>query len=133
MDTNFRSTFYLIKSFLPYLIKYKKNKGKIILVGSVASFKGAAKESLYCASKFAQWGFAQSLDAEIREYGISMTFIAPGGVNTNFDNVINRAKKPISKLIDPIEVARTIKFLLGSKSNYRISHLIMRPFNENIL
>ncbi|MEZ4517662.1 MAG: SDR family NAD(P)-dependent oxidoreductase [Chloroflexota bacterium] len=40
-----------------------------MFVASVAGLKGLPNESVYCASKFAQVGFAQAVDYETREKG----------------------------------------------------------------
>ena len=67
MDTNMRASFLVTRAFLPTLLA--KGSGDLIFVASVAGLKGLPHEAVYCASKFAQVGFAQALDHEVREKG----------------------------------------------------------------
>lgn len=77
MDTNMRASFLVTRAFLPTLLQ--RGAGDLVFVASVAGLKGLPLEAVYCASKFAQVGFAQALDHELRERGIRVTVVAPGG------------------------------------------------------
>ncbi|MCB1084433.1 MAG: SDR family NAD(P)-dependent oxidoreductase, partial [Simkania sp.] len=59
MDLNFLSHVFLIKKLLPHLKKQKR--ADIVFFFFVASLAGKQKGTIYCASKFALRGFAQSL------------------------------------------------------------------------
>lgn len=59
MDTNMRSSFLCTASFLPGMLE--RRQGWVVFVASVAGLKGLPHESIYCATKFAQVGFAQAL------------------------------------------------------------------------
>ena len=54
------------------------------MISSVAGLYGFAGEAFYCAAKFAQVGFAQALDRELRPHGIKVVIICPGDVKTEF-------------------------------------------------
>src|SRR5579859_4948821 len=82
MNTNVRSTFLCTHAFLPEMLARKS--GAIIIVSSQAGLHGYPGETVYCATKFAQVGFAEALDAEVREHNIKVSVIAPGSVNTYF-------------------------------------------------
>ncbi len=64
MDTNVRSTFLFTRHSVPVMIKQKS--GTILMISSMAGLYGFAGEAVYCATKFAQVGFAQALDRELR-------------------------------------------------------------------
>ncbi len=60
MDANMKSSFLFSRHAAPVMIEQKG--GEILFISSVAGLQGYAGEAVYCASKFAQVGFAQALD-----------------------------------------------------------------------
>ena len=82
MDTNVRSTFLFTRHVVPVMIK--QGSGTILMISSMAGIYGFAGEAVYCATKFAQVGFAQALDKELRPHGIKVGVMCPGGVKTEF-------------------------------------------------
>ena len=62
INLNFLSATYVVRAFIP-LMK-QKGKGDIIFVSSTSGLQGHPKGSMYCASKFALRGFADSLREE---------------------------------------------------------------------
>ncbi|MEN9946121.1 MAG: hypothetical protein RLZZ293_507 [Pseudomonadota bacterium] len=61
--------------------------GHIINIGSVAGVEAYAKGSVYCATKHAVHAISQSLREEMVEYGIKVSEILPGAVNTEFSTI----------------------------------------------
>ena len=70
MDTNVRSTFLFTRHTVPVMIK--QGSGTILMISSMAGLYGFGGEAVYCATKFAQVGFAQALDKELRPHGIKI-------------------------------------------------------------
>lgn len=58
------------------------NQGHIASISSVAGFAPLYARAAYAASKHAMEGFFRSLDAELREYGVTSTIVCPSFVNT---------------------------------------------------
>ncbi len=112
MNTNMRSSFLCTAAFLPGMLE--RREGAIVFVASVAGLRGLPDESVYCATKFAQVGFAQSLDYETRPHGVKVSVIAPGGVNTHFALGTGRtAGDPaLEEMMDAQDVAEAILFAL---------------------
>jgi short-subunit dehydrogenase len=81
MEINFFGGISLTKLVLPLLIESKK--GQIVVTTSIAGKFGFLLRSAYCASKHALYGFYESLQLELMDKGISVTFICPGRVKTN--------------------------------------------------
>ncbi len=67
METNMRSTFLFTRHAVPLMLE--QGSGLILMLSSMAGKYGFAGEAVYCASKFAQVGFAQALDKELRRRG----------------------------------------------------------------
>ena len=82
MAANVRSTFLFTRHAVPVMVN--QASGTILMISSMAGKYGFAGEAVYCASKFAQVGFAQALDKELRPHGIKVGVICPGGVKTEF-------------------------------------------------
>jgi len=61
----------------------QQGHGRIAFIGSVVGFLPAPYESIYSASKHALEGYAESLDHEVRQFGIRTAIIEPGFVRTN--------------------------------------------------
>jgi len=82
-DVNVRGTFLATRSVLPSMLA--RGSGHIVNIVSVSGLIGEAEAAGYNATKWAVRGFSQSLVKEVRDKGIRVTVINPGGVNN--DNV----------------------------------------------
>ncbi len=82
MDTNIAGTVWPIRAAVPRFLE--AGGGDIVIVASVAGLRGAGDEAVYAATKFAQVGLAGGLDRELREKGIRVSTICPGGTATEF-------------------------------------------------
>ncbi|MGD6966128.1 SDR family NAD(P)-dependent oxidoreductase [Rossellomorea vietnamensis] len=105
LSVNFLGTVYLTKALLPSMVS--KDSGSIINIISTAGLRGKKNESYYAASKFALRGFAESLQKEFEESGISIINAYMGGMNTPFWDDSQHVQNP-SRLRSPREVAEII-------------------------
>ena len=130
MRANMRSSFLCTHRFLPAMLD--RRSGQICFIGSVAGLKGLPGESLYCASKFAQMGFAQALDYETREQGVKVSVVAPGGVNTEFAIGTGRVEgdPALDEMLDPEDVAAAVRFALTQPDGCRTFLIGLRPMSE---
>lgn len=80
METNFFGTINSINSVIDYF-KNKKS-GNIVVVSSVASYRGLPAAGAYCASKSALTSFAESLFFELKRHNIKISIISPGFIKT---------------------------------------------------
>lgn len=69
------------KLFAPAMVE--KGRGHIVNVASAAGYYAAPDMTAYSASKHAVMGLSESLRAEMSEYGIGVSAICPGIINTN--------------------------------------------------
>lgn len=132
MDTNVRSTFLFARHAVPVMLKQKS--GTILMVSSMAGVYGFGGEAVYCMTKFAQVGFAQALDRELRESGIKVGAICPGGVKTEFAIGKGRTEKGVaeSAMLDPEDVAGVILMACTQSSKSRIIEVQMRTMAESL-
>lgn len=82
MDTNFAGTVFTVRAALPALLE--AGAGDVMIVASVAGFRGDGNEAVYAGTKHAQVGLGGALDRELREKGIRVTLICPAGTMTEF-------------------------------------------------
>jgi len=55
----------------------------VVIVSSVAGFRGGDDEAVYAGTKHAQVGLGGSLDRELRAEGIRVSLICPAGTSTS--------------------------------------------------
>ncbi len=84
MDVNFWGTVYCTKYALPYLLEAK---GSVVGVISIAGFKGLPARTGYSSSKFAIYGFLDTLRIEHLHDGLHVMVFAPGFTTSNIRNV----------------------------------------------
>jgi NAD(P)-dependent dehydrogenase (short-subunit alcohol dehydrogenase family) len=80
METNFFGVLELTRALLPTF--RAQRRGRIVLVSSQAAFAGQPANSIYCASKWALEGWAESLAYELDAFGIHVIVIEPGPYRT---------------------------------------------------
>jgi NADP-dependent 3-hydroxy acid dehydrogenase YdfG len=132
MDTNVRSTFLFTRHTVPVMLSQKA--GTILMISSMAGIYGFAGEAVYCATKFAQVGFAQALDKELRTQGIKVGVICPGGVKTEFALGRGRTLEGVSqsKMLDPEDVAGAVLLACTQSPGSRIIEIQMRTMAESL-
>lgn len=80
METNFFGVLELTRSLLPTFRAQKR--GRIVAVSSQAGFAGQPANSIYCASKWALEGWAESIAYELDAFGIHVILVEPGPYKT---------------------------------------------------
>ena len=130
MDTNVRSTFLFTRYAVPVMITQRA--GTILMISSMAGVYGFGGEAVYCATKFAQVGFAQALDKELRPHGIKVGAICPGGVKTEFALGKGRTEETVaaSGMLDPEDVAGVVLMACTQSPRSRIIEVRMRTMDE---
>jgi len=82
MDTNYAGTVWTVRAAVPSMLA--AGGGDVVIVSSVAGFRGGEDEAVYAGTKHAQVGFAGGLDRELRAKGVRVTLICPAGTATEF-------------------------------------------------
>ena len=130
MDSNMRSTFLFTRHTVAVMLE--RGTGTILMIASMAGIYGFAGEAVYCATKFAQVGFAQALDRELRPKGIKVGVICPGGVKTEFALGKGRTAESVaqSAMLEPEDVAAAVVLACTQAPGSRIIEIQMRPMAE---
>ena len=93
-DTNVLGILRTTKAVLPHM--RAQGSGRIVNVSSVLGFLPAPYAGLYAASKHAVEGLSESLDHEVRQFGIRVVLVEPGFTKTNLDTNSQQAANLIS-------------------------------------
>ncbi len=104
VGVNLKGTFLIARAFLPRM--REAGRGRIVVLGSISSTLGTARQSAYCASKWGTVGFVKSLAEELRGTGLQTMCAMPGSVDT--DMLVGSGFEP---RMTPEEVAETVTFL----------------------
>lgn len=81
MGVNFYGTLYMIKTFLPYLLK--RPEAHIVNVSSMGGFLPVPGQSVYGASKAAVKLLTEGLYAELKDTNVKVSVVFPGATKTN--------------------------------------------------
>jgi 3-oxoacyl-[acyl-carrier protein] reductase len=131
LDVNVHGTVFCARAAVPALVE---SRGDLLIVASVAGLRGLPNESVYCASKHAQVGFAESLDHELRPKGVRVTAICPGGVATEF--AFGAGREPgmpeLDDMMSAEQVAEAIVFCLRQDPTLRTLRFVLRPMSEGV-
>lgn len=132
MDTNMRSTFLFTRHAVPAMTA--RQTGTILMLSSMAGIYGFAGEAVYCATKFAQVGFAQALDKELRPQGIKVGVICPGGVKTEFALGRGRTEDSVAQsgMLEPADVAAAVLLACTQSAGSRIIEIQLRTMAESL-
>ena len=82
VDINVKGLLYVSRQVIPLMIK--QNAGHIINLGSIAGKEVYLNGNVYCASKFAVDALTKGMRMDLNPYGIKVTSINPGLVETEF-------------------------------------------------
>jgi NAD(P)-dependent dehydrogenase (short-subunit alcohol dehydrogenase family) len=127
LDVNLKGMINGVQTFLPRMIE-RGAGGHIVNTASMSAFVALPNTAIYCTSKYAVRGFSESLRIELEKYGIGVSLLCPGGVNTNIHEsvlsrperygrtgyygadpeVFKRLKSVIETGIDPVDLARIV-------------------------
>jgi short-subunit dehydrogenase len=92
-ETNFFGVLRMNQAVLP--IMRKQGYGRIANIGSAAGFLPTPYSGIYSASKHALEGYSESLDHEVRQFGIRISVIEPGFMRTDLVQHTQRASSRI--------------------------------------
>lgn len=127
MDTNVRSSYAFLLHTVPEMVK--NGGGQIIIVSSVTGMRGAAKETAYTATKFANRGMAQSLNREFRTSGLRVTCLEPSAIFTEFEMGNGRTEEEMEKkkatTLSAEDMAEAVVYTFTRRKGIRIMEMYL--------
>jgi NAD(P)-dependent dehydrogenase (short-subunit alcohol dehydrogenase family) len=132
IDIHLGGTFRCARAAFPAL--RDSDSAAIINTASVAAWLGLPRRASYCAAKAGIEGLTRSLAVEWAPHGIRVNAIAPGYIKTRpvesmirrgfVDESRLRARIPLDRLGQPVEVAAAIYFLSSPDASYITGHTL---------
>jgi 3-oxoacyl-[acyl-carrier protein] reductase len=125
VETNYLGTVWSVRSAVKQFRSQSSggqgDGGDLIIVSSVAGFRGGADEAVYAGTKHAQVGLAGSLDRELRAEGTRVTLICPAGTATEFAIGAGRTdgSPELDDYLRPEDVAHAIRAVLEQPRSVR--------------
>lgn len=132
IDINVKGLLYVSKAVIPGMVARKS--GHIINIGSIAGKEVYPNGNVYCASKFAVDALSTGMRLDLNAYGIKVTDLKPGAVNTEFSEVrfkgdVDRADK-VYDGFDPLvakDIAEIIYFVATRPAHVNVADLMVLP------
>jgi len=105
----------------------KEKNVKIVNIMSSAALRGNKQESVYCATKWGERGYTESLKVAYKGTTVKVIGVYPGGINTNFykDSRDYVSEEKQSTFMNPSEVANIIMENIFSKNNLTVADIII--------
>jgi NADP-dependent 3-hydroxy acid dehydrogenase YdfG len=120
VETNYLGTVWSVRSAVKQF-RAQGDGGDLVIVSSVAGFRGGADEAVYAGTKHAQVGLAGSLDRELRAEGTRVTLICPAGTATEFAIGAGRTEgsPALDDYLRPDDVAHAVRTVLEQPRSVR--------------
>ena len=124
MDVNYWGHVYFTHQFLPGMIA--RGRGNIVNIASSSGMLGMVNLTDYCASKFADVGFSESLRRELKSSGhtnITVTCVCPYVIDTG----MFKGFKPLlfNPVLKPEQVASAVMTAIRKNKSYVIQPFFM--------
>ncbi len=134
LNLNINAAFRSVQAVLPHMVERKS--GDIIMTSSVAGMIPVVWEPIYTASKHAVQAFVHTVRRQVFKHGIRVGAIQPGPVVTALisDWPKEKLDDAIASggLMEPVEVAEAILFMLSRPRNVTIRDLVILPLSTDL-
>lgn len=135
IDTNLKGLLYLTRKVSNVMIPRKK--GHIINIGSTAGKEVYLNGNVYCATKHAVDALSKAMRIDMLPYGIKVTQIAPGMIDTEFSTVrFHGDKAKADKVYEGLtplyaqDIAELILFVVSRPAHVCINDLVVTPLAQ---
>jgi len=132
IDINVKGLIYVSKAIIP-ILKQSSN-AHIINISSIAGKEVYPNGGTYCASKAAVESLSKGMRYDLLPYGIKVSNIAPGAVETEFSLVRFKGNQVLSdnvyKGFEPLvgeDIANAIEYLLQQPEHVQIADVTIFP------
>lgn len=132
IDTNIKGLLYVSRKVLPWLVERKQ--GHVFNIASIAGKETYLNGNVYCATKTAVDSLSRAMRMDMVPYGIKVTNVAPGAVETEFSIVRFKGDQQradnVYKGYEPLtgkDIADTIYYVATMPDHVCINDLIITP------
>jgi len=132
IDTNIKGLLYVSKSIASMMVE--QGFGHIINIGSIAGKEAYPGGNVYCATKHAVDGLTKAMRMDLLPFGIRVSQVAPGAVETEFSLVRfkgdQQKAKNVYKGFKPLtaeDIADAIWYVANVPAHVNINDLLIMP------
>ncbi len=131
-DVNVKGAFFTTQAVVPAM--RERGGGAIVNVASIAGLQGFAGHSVYSATKGAMIALTRSLAVDLAPDGIRVNAVAPGNVETAFNEHLMRkdgyrdsllARTPLNRNGTPDDIAGAVAFLASSDAAWTCGEVLV--------
>ena len=122
LDLNLWAVIALTRGVVPTMIA--RRQGAVINISSIGGRHSAGGDAIYAATKHALNGFTASLFEDVREFGIKVSCIMPGFVDTALTASLRKRNE---RMIGAEDVAACVDFVLASSARCCPTEIVLRP------
>ena len=134
LNLNVNAAFRSVRAVLPHMVE--RGTGDIIMTSSIAGLVPVVWEPIYTASKFAVQAFVHTVRRQVVRHGIRVGAVAPGPVVTALisDWPKDKLEQELAAggLMEPVEVAEAVLFMLTRPRNVTIRDLVILPQSNDL-
>jgi len=132
MDINVKGLLYVSKAIMPQMLERKS--GHIINIGSSAGKEVYPNGNVYCGTKHAVLAITDGMRIDLNPFGIKVSAISPGLVETEFSNVRFKGDtaraNAVYKGFEPLhaeDIAEIIYFVVSRPHHVNIADMLIYP------
>ena len=131
IDTNVLGTAYIIRATLPYM--RAQRDGHIVIMASISGRVTYVGEPMYIASKWAIAGMGGALRKEALAYGVRVTQIEPGLVDTPMIHSLPEGKADLDKIeaLSPEHIAYAVAYALVQPRVVNTTQIQILPLQQD--
>ena len=134
LNLNVNAVFRTVHAVLPHMVQ--RGTGDILVTSSIAGVVPVVQEPIYTASKHAVQAFVHTVRRQVAKYGIRVGAVLPGPVVTalikDWPKDKLEAKFEAGGLMEPLEVAEAVLFMLTRPRNVTIRDLVILPQRNDL-
>ena len=135
IDTNVKGLLYVTRKITPGMVN--RGSGHIINISSIAGREAYPNGAAYCGSKHAVQAITHAQRIELLQYGIKVSSICPGMVDTEFSLVRFKGDKEkadnVYKGLTPLyaeDIAETILFMVTRPLHVNIDDILIMATDQ---
>jgi ribitol 2-dehydrogenase len=134
LNLNINAAFRSVHAVLPHMVG--RRTGDIIVTSSIAGLVPVVWEPIYTASKHAVQAFVHTVRRQVAKHGLRVGAVCPGPVVTALISDWPKEKLDAAlaagDLMEPVEVAEAVKFMLTRPRNVTIRDLVILPQGNDL-
>jgi NADP-dependent 3-hydroxy acid dehydrogenase YdfG len=135
IDTNIKGLLYISRLISPKMIE--RGSGHIINISSIAGKETYPFGNVYCATKHAVQSLTKGMRIDLLKYGIKVSSVSPGAVETEFALVRFEGDKDKARQVyrgfTPLyaqDIAETILFIVTRPKHVNIDDVLIMPTDQ---